>query len=116
MRTTRDDNTQVVQVKRWTEGHTGEDGKWVEGQEQLIAVIDPADIQPKSGTERAGTSQTQYYSNYNLFAFIEDIEFLNEVTELKAGDKIVAENSAVYTLVFPGFWGTHYQGDLRYGN
>jgi hypothetical protein len=136
MRIIQDSNFQDIKIYRTIDGYTGEDGDWVEAGEQLIATM-KADIQPKSGQERAHEVQTDYKSDYTLYVGLNDIEIpetslailgLTEFEDyvplferlqengphiFKQGDKIVDEYEKEYTLNFPGFWRTHYEMDLK---
>lgn len=108
-----DEFCQIVQVKVLTEAGYDEQGQWHDAQEILVATIDGADIQPKSGRERAAEVQTSYESDYKMFAFKQDITFEAGYSELKQGMVVVDEAGKRYKIVFPGNWEAHYEADLK---
>lgn len=113
MRLPKDDTCQDVTVKRLIEGHYDESMQWVEAGEATVATITGADIQPKSGRERAAQSGTSYESDYRMFAGTNDIAFESGFTHLKSGDIVIDAVGNQYKIVFPGFWVTHYEADLK---
>lgn len=111
--------SQTVTIKRNIKGHTDPDtGNWVEGGEFAIATITNANIQPKSGRERAGQSGTRYESDYKLFAGSDDITYESgyEGSGILENDIAVDADGQKYSVVFPGLWpGHHYELDLKKG-
>ena len=105
--------TQTCTVKRNIEGHTDPNtGQWLPAGEQLIATIE-ADIQPKSGRERASELQTEYESDSRAFIDNQDITFEPGYSEIKKGDILIDASGKNYTIVYPGKWDEHYICDLK---
>lgn len=105
--------TQTCQIKRNIEGYTDPDtGQWVPGGEKLIATVE-ADIQPKSGQERATELKTEYESDYKTFVDIDDIIFEVGYSEIKKGDILIDALGKKYIIVYPGKWDDHYEADLK---
>lgn len=118
MRIPKDAYCQDVTVKRYVEGHYDENYQWVEGGEVTIATITGADIQPKSGRERAAQSGTAYESDYKMFAGADDIAFVAGYSDLRQGDFAIIMNpdgteKQRFKIILPGYWGTHYEPDLK---
>lgn len=106
-------DTQTCTIKRIVEGHTDpETGQWVEGSENLVATVE-ADIQPKSGRERATELQTEYESDYRAFVDVADITFETGYSEIKKGDVLIEPDQTKNTIVFPGEWPDHYELELK---
>ena len=104
---------QTCEIKREIEGHTDpETGQWVEGGLNLIATVE-ADIQPKSGRERATELQTEYESDYVGFVDFVDITFEAGYSRIKKGDNFIDSEGTDYTIVFPGDWENHYELELK---
>ena len=104
---------QTCEIKREIEGHTDQNtGQWVEGGLNLIATV-KADIQPKSGRERATELQTEYESDYVGFVDFVDITFEAVYTEIKKGDHLFESNDKEHSIVFPGKWSDHYELELK---
>lgn len=104
---------QTCCIKRNVAGHTDPTtGQWVEAGEKLIATVE-AEIQPKSGRERASDLQTEYESDSKAFVDNEDITFESGYTEIQKGDVFIDASSKKYKIVFPGEWYDHYELDLK---
>ena len=112
MKLIKDNSFQTIQIKRNVTGHTGEDGNWVPGGEYLVATVE-ADIQPRTGRERATEVQTEYESDYVMFVDVNDIIFEVGFNEIKQGDIAEDEAGKKYDVVFPGNWRSHYEIDLK---
>jgi endonuclease/exonuclease/phosphatase family metal-dependent hydrolase len=101
------------EIKRTIDGYTDQDtGQWVEGGLNLIAAVE-ADIQPKSGRERATELQTEYESDYKAFIVDKDITFEAGYSEIQKGDIFIDSEGTDYTIVFPGDWKNHYELELK---
>lgn len=106
--------SQNVTVKRLIEGHTDETtGQWIDDTEATTATITNACVLPKSGNERAASSQTVYESNYALYAGSDDITFIAGYTDIEAGDIVIDSKGKRYQVTFPGCYGPAYQTDLK---
>lgn len=105
--------SQTVFVKTIVDGHNDDNGNWVEAEEILIATIDNANIQPKSGRERASQSGTSYDADYKLYAGTDDIVFEPGFVDLMTGNIVVDSKDKRYRIVFPGYLTTHYESDLK---
>ena len=101
------------EIKRIIDGYTDpETGQWVEGGLNLIATVE-ADIQPKSGRERATELQTEYESDYKAFIDNADITFEAGYSRIKKGDNFIDSEGTDYTIVFPSDWENHYELELK---
>ena len=69
------------------------------------------DIQPKSGRQRTGSLNTRYESEYTGFLYCEDID-IEILPAIEQGDLIISGGKE-FRVIFPGFWGTHYELDLK---
>jgi hypothetical protein len=106
--------SQNITVKRDIPGHNDDSGQWVEGGEVLIASIVNANIQPKSGRERASQSGTIYESDYKMFAGTDDITWESGYSMIEAKDIIIDSRGIRHKVIFPGlFPGHHYESDLK---
>lgn len=103
--------TQTCTVKRNIEGHY-DNGQWVPAGKQLIATVE-ADIQPKSGRERATGLQTEYESDYKAYVDNQDIAFEPEYAEIQKGDFLIDANNKKYRIIFHRKWDEHYIYDLK---
>ncbi len=113
MKLPKDDTCQDVIVNRYIDGHYDDQGQWVEGGEVTIATITGADIQPKSGRERAATTGTVYESDHKMFAGVDDVAFTEGYSNLRQGDLIIDASGQRFKVILPGLWGTHYEPDLK---
>lgn len=129
--------TQTCQIKRNIEGYTDPGtGQWVPGGEKLIATVE-ADIQPKSGLERATELQTKYESDHISFIDFEDIQVTVEVLVMmgmpayeqnvelqyiaeeygihviQPGDIFIDPYDKKYDVKFSKYWGDHYEVELK---
>lgn len=112
MRILKDDSFQTVLIKRNVTGHAGEDGNWVPGGEPLVATLE-ADIQPRTGRERATEIQTEYESDYVMFVSATDIAFEDGFSQIRQGDIAIDESGREYAVVFPANWRSHYEIDMK---
>ena len=106
------EGTQTATLHRYTEGYYDEDHNWVEPGWEKVATLNNADIQPRSGDERAAETGTRYESDYRVF--VSNIEFEeNEEKIIKEGDNIKDEDDCYYKVVFVADWSTHYEIDAE---
>lgn len=113
MRLPKDESCQIVAIKRLIEGYYDDQNQWVEGGETIVATITGVDIQPKSGRERVATSGTAYESDYRMYAGTDDITFESGFMSLQTKDIVTDAAGNQYRIVFPGYWSTHYEADLK---
>lgn len=99
----------VSTVYRDSDGHTdSQSGKWVDGSQEVGTIR--GFIQPRSGAERPSETQTRYESDHIIFT--EHIEFNEGFSELKKGDRVVAEDDREFIIEFIADWSSHYEIEL----
>ena len=86
-------------------------GNWIEEELNLKAEA-LIDIQPKRGGQRVGSLNTRYESEYTGYLYCRDIDYIESLPAIEQGDLIKC-NGKEYRVIFPGFWGTHYELDLK---
>ncbi len=107
-----DEHSVFVDIYTETPGGDDPDGNPLPPQKQYFAQNAGADLQPRSGSERAAQSGTSYESTHVLF--------LGSTPQpIPAGAMVDVrreEGGAVvarYVVVFPANFGTHLQLDLK---
>lgn len=106
-----DEYSVVVDIYTETPGGQDDDGNPIPPQKRYHAQDATADLQPKSGSERAAQSATTYDSTHTLFLGPTNEPIPTGATvdvKDEPGGSVVAK----YTIVFPASWGTHWQLDV----
>ncbi len=105
--------SQEVIIEREIEGGYDDNGDWQEGGPKIIAIIQDANILPKSGSQIASVLQTSYESDYEMYAGSENITFEEGYGEIKKGDTVIDSKEKKYNVVFPGNYGPAYVSQLK---
>lgn len=108
------EGTQTATLHRYTEGYYDENHQWVEPDWEKAATLNNADIQPRSGDERAAETGTRYGSDYRAYVAPGNVEFEEGQDEaINEGDRIKDGDGCYYKIVFVADWSSHYEVDLE---